>query len=924
MASNISTSLEAASPGITRSRVIDRLALAHDASHYSFEPELVVVPRTIQDVQHTLKAAQTHGKSVTFRAGGTSLGGQASTDSLLVDTRRHFKQLRVLDDGLRVEVEPGVTVRAVNARLARYGRKLGPDPASEIACTIGGVIANNSSGMTCGTTMNTYRTLESAVIVLASGIVIDTADADADDQLRLNEPKIHEGLRSLRARVLGDPESISTLDRLFAIKNTMGFGLNSLVDYSTPVDMLLHLMVGSEGALGYIAKATFRTIPLKNHAATSLLVFPDLETAIAQVASLADLNIAAVELLDSRSLQVAQKQAPLPASIADLVVNGHAALLIEYQAQTLQEVIDFQEQHHTLIRDLPTVTPSTLSQDRTERDLLWRLRKGLYASVAGNRAPNTLALLEDVAVPLNNLSLMCAQLSTLLDEHGYEDSVIFGHAKDGNIHFMLSERFDDDLSRSRYEAFTEDMVSLVLGHGGTLKAEHGTGRMMAPYVERQYGSELFGVMVDLKHLLDPQNVLNPGVVITSDHGAHMQNLKAVTVVEDEVNRCVDCGYCESSCPSAALTLTPRQRIAIRREMEIAASRSDKARVAALRRDFVYDGVHTCAVDGLCELACPLGINTGDLVKKMRQADVSSAKQSVWAFAAKHWQTTTKIAAVALNIAAKVPVLSSSATRLGRKVLGEDAVPLWTADLPKGGNRRTSHKEIAPQAVYFPSCTSSMFESGVVDAFHNLCRIANIKLDVPEGIGSLCCGTPWKSKGLNVGYQHMVTKSYQNLREATKDWALPIVVDASSCTEGLKQLIASAGGADRAVVLDVTAFTAEQILPKITVKRPLSEITLLTNCSATRLGLEQSLKAIAEKAAKIVKVPDQNSCCGFAGDRGMLHPELTATATQQLAYLKETAEPVVTSNRTCEIGLSRAAGRPVTHVLEILASVATAG
>ncbi len=230
--------------------------------------------------------------------------------------------------------------------------------------------------------------------------------------------------------------------------------------------------------------------------------------------------------------------------------------------------------------------------------------------------PGTTALLEDVVVPVPALLGTCERLIGLFGRHGYDDAVIFGHAKDGNIHFMLSERLGG-AQMDRLESFTEDMVDLVLGAGGSLKAEHGTGRMMAGYVRRQYGDELYAVMRELKTLCDPRGVLNPGVIISDDPQAHTRDLKATTTVEDEVDRCVECGYCEPVCPSKDLTTTPRQRIALRREMALARAAGDLATVGELEAAYDYDAIDTCAVDGMCQTACPLRINTGDLMKRLR-------------------------------------------------------------------------------------------------------------------------------------------------------------------------------------------------------------------------------------------------------------------------------------------------------------------
>lgn len=470
-----------------------------------------------------------------------------------MDTRRHFRGIEVLDEGQRVRVQPGAVLRHVNARLAPYGRKLGPDPASESACTIGGVVANNSSGMTCGTHANTYRTLDSMTIVLPSGTVIDTGAPDADKRLRTLEPELAQGLERLRDRVRDNPGSVRRITAQFSLKNTMGYGLNSFLDHHSPAQILAHLVIGSEGTLGFVAEAVFRTVPAHRLAATGLLVFPTLRQAMASMPDLVAVEPAAVELLDAESLRVAQSDPQAEDVLRTLAVADHAALLVEWQESDSDRLSERERAAGELFPSLSLAAPARLSREAGGRAALWHIRKGLYASVAGARPSGTTALLEDVAVPVPALAELCDELTALFVRHRYERSVIFGHAKDGNLHFMLNERFDTELER--YAGFTEDMVEAVLSRGGTLKAEHGTGRVMAPFVRRQYGDELYEVMREIKRLCDPDGTLNPGVVLTDRDDAHLRDLKAVVTVEPEVDRCVECGYCEPVCPSRDLTTT---------------------------------------------------------------------------------------------------------------------------------------------------------------------------------------------------------------------------------------------------------------------------------------------------------------------------------------------------------------------------------
>ena len=913
--------LDRAAPGAVTVRASDRLAYAHDASHYLLVPRVVVTPRDAQAVGRLLRVSAEVGVPLTFRSGGTSLTGQATTQDVLVDVRRHFQGVDVLDDGLRVRVRPGTTVRAVNVRLAPYGRKLGPDPASEVACTIGGVIANNASGMACGTELNTYRTLESAVLVLPSGTVIDTGVPDADDRLRQLEPEVYAGLVRLRDRVRGNPDSVRRISKLFTIKNTMGYGVNSFVDHTSPIDILAHLVVGSEGTLAFVGEATFVTVPNHPEVATALLLFPDLAAATASLPALMQPDLATIELMDAASLRVAQQDPAVGGVLCDLIVRDHAALLIEHRQPTAELLAAHVEETAHRLGTLPLCSPAEFMVDAPSRAALWHARSGLYAAVAGARPSGTTALLEDVAVPVEKLLPLCQELTALFGTHGHEGSAIFGHAKHGNIHFLVNEDFERPEHLRRYLAFTNEMVDCVLSHGGTLKAEHGTGRMMAPFVRRQYGDELYDVMRELKRLLDPNGLLSPDVLLNEDPSAPIMHLKSTPAVETEVDHCVECGYCEPVCPSKDLTMTPRRRIALRRELARARRAGDQALADELEDGSRYEAVDTCAVDGLCQLACPLSINTADLTRRLRTGQHNRLESGAWTVAARHWDGTTRVIAQAMSVAASLPEhVPTAMTSIGRRLLGDDIVPTWSPDLPGGGTLRRERPSSQAVAVYFPSCLSTLFAPaddgiGVRDAFLALCDRAGVPVRVPSGIASMCCGTPWTSKGLHEGHDAMRLRVVPLLRTASNDGALPIVVDAASCTEGLRVLVADSD----LQVIDAVDFVAASVLHRLPPPRRLASVVMHPTCASTRLGLDAALRSVAAALTDDVIVPTDWGCCAFAGDRGMLHPELTASATrgESRSVAMYDADRYVSVNRTCEIGMSRATNRPYRHLLELL-------
>ena len=888
---------------------IDRYRTSSDASHFHLIPTGVATATSADEIASLFKYATDNKTSVTFRSGGTSLSGQAVSDAILIDTRRHFRAIEVLNDGLQVRVQPGATVRAVNARLARFGRKLGPDPASEIACTIGGVIANNSSGMACGITDNTYRTLQSATVVLYNGAIINTADGDCDSQFQRNVPGIYHSLKEIKAEIDARPDLVERIRAQYQIKNTMGYGLNSFIDFDSILEIFLHLLIGSEGTLGFIAEALFNTVPLMSKAATTLLIFENLNAATAALPSLQATHPATIELMDSASLRAGK------VDLGELELRDHAALLVEYQAATDEELLTIMASAAQVHYVLGTVNETHLTTNEYNRKELWNIRKDLYATVAGARKSGTTALLEDIAVPVAHLAATCIGLQELFLKHRYDDAVIFGHAKDGNIHFLINEEFKDALKAERYRLFTEDMVDLVLSHGGSLKAEHGTGRMMAPFVERQYGSDLYAIMVRIKDAFDPSGVINPGVLISTDALAHMHHIKFNPKIAEIADNCVECGYCEPICPSKDLTTTPRQRIVLQRALA-SAKKDDRDLYSQLHKSSEYHVEDTCAVDGLCESVCPVGINTGSLVTTLRTKRNDGIISALWEHAAEHWGSTVRGIGRALTVTRYIPSTVIEPINKGlREIFGSQRIPLWSKDLPSGGKPRAAQAEANADFVFFSSCLESMFEADTATSFKSLARKAGLKFVVPQEIASLCCGTPWKSKGLTDGYEVIVDSTYAALFAASDSGRLPIVCENSSCTEGLVKAMQSKANSPLKMI-DSVDFAAEYLLPELQVSRKLRSVALHPTCSSTLLGANENLEALAHAISAHVTIPLEWGCCAFAGDRGMLHPELTASATKSEATsLKgQDFDAYLSTNLTCEIGMSRATGHTYKHIL----------
>ncbi|TCC98609.1 FAD-binding oxidoreductase [Pedobacter hiemivivus] len=912
-------------------RLIDLVAYASDAGFYYLRPKAVVRPIAESEIIALFRFSHQHQVPLTFRTGGTSLSGQAITDGILVDLSQYWNKVAIEENGDLVRVQPGITGSVVNGHLKRYKRKIGPDPSSIDAAMMGGILSNNSSGMCCGVKLNSYHTTKHIRFILPDGKTFTTEKVADYERFEKECGHIYEAIRGMQDQLRDNTALYDLVRRKYETKNTVGYSLNAFIDHQHPLDVLAHLLIGAEGTLGFIAEAVMATVPDYPYKTTAFLYFPDIYAACQAIIPLTVSGAEAVELMDRASLRSIDSLKGVPLRLKTLPETA-AALLVEFQANTLEELHAKKNVFLASASFLSMLEAPLFTEDVKEQAFFWKLRKGMFPAVGAVRASGTTVILEDIAFPVAKLGDAILDLQQLFKKYKYHEAIIFGHAKDGNIHFVVTQAFHTAAEIERYDLFLQEVVTLVVEtYDGTLKAEHGTGRNMAPFIETEWGGEAYQIMKQLKSVIDPQNLLNPGVIINENKKAHITNLKPLPSVEHEVDKCIECGYCEHKCPSRNITTTPRQRIVIRRELAILKAKGNKRDFDQLVGEYQYDGLDTCAVDGLCATACPVDINTGDLVKRLRRESHSKTANGLALTVAKNFGATAFTVGLAVKAGDGMNRLFGESTM--RNITGGlkkmiPAMPLWSNQLqPTKGKIEGSRNG---SVVYFPTCINRMMggakdnKKSVPQTFMSVSAKAGIEIVVPDDINSTCCGQLFSSKGYQDAYVYTSNETVRKLWKWTEGGKLPIVLDVSSCTHTLQHcrtVLSDENKAyfDQMSIIDSIDYLHDLVLPKLNVVHKKDSIVLHPVCTLKKMGLEGKLFQIADRFAHEVEVPLMAGCCGMAGDRGFLFPELTAAATAPEANEVKSAEysGYYSTAKTCEMAMSDAVSKNYESILYLV-------
>lgn len=898
---------------------------ALDASIYQPRARAVVDIEREAEVLALLELMRVHGAGVTFRGAGTSLNGQATGEDIVARIRGpRWRDHEVLEEGRFIRLGCGLTGGEADALLAPFGRRIGPDPASAAAATIGGIVANNAAGMCCTVDQNTFATLRSLRVILADGAVLDTGDADSVAAFRASHAPVLERLTALRERIMADPQLAARIRRKYSIKNTTGYAVNALTECEDPVDILTHLMIGSEGTLGFVSSVTLETVPVFPLRATALVVFPDLDAAARAVMALRGCcPVQAAELLDRTSIRAVENLPAAPPLLRELGDDA-CAVLMETRATDPETLRRNTADILAALEGIAQVAPARFTTDGAECERLWAVRRGLFSAVSSYRAADEYVITEDINIPVERLAEGCAAFRRLFARHGYEAGVM-GHAFHGNFHFTLPTRISDPRELDRLHGFLDDLAEVITrDFDGSLKAEHGTGRAIAPYVRLEWGDTVYAVMREIKALLDPHGVLNPGVMFDEDPHAHLRGLKLPLTSHPRIDMCVDCGFCEPVCPSRHMAFTPRQRIAAWREISRLEQdgRSDEAR--HWRAAFAELGESTCATDGLCTTRCPLAIDVASFIRDLRHDALSPAARTVANAAAGHFAGATALARTALGTAdlahlALGPEKLESVSRIMTRLSGQ-RLPGWMPGLPRPAARivRKPAAEHRETVVYLPSCaTRTMGDTrrapaeSLVEVTVRLLERAGFAVRIPDGVEGLCCGKAFETKGLYAQAETKLRELERALHAASDNGRHPVLCDTSPCLARMKKDIRGLS------LFEPVEFARVFLLPRLRFQPVDRRIALHPTCSTRLMGLADAFHELARGLAVEVVLPRGILCCGFAGDKGFHRPELNASALAGLAeQVRDCAEGYSTS-RTCEIGLAIHGGIPYRNILYLL-------
>lgn len=889
--------LDAVIDGEVRVDAASRALYSTDASVYQITPLGVVVPRAVDDVVRTVEVASRHGVPLTPRGGGTSQAGQAIGAGLIIDTSKYLNRVLHVDPGARTaRVQPGVVLDELNAALRPHNLRFAPDVSSSSRATVGGMMANNSSGarsVIYGKTIDHVRELH---VVLSDGGV---------ERLRPLSPAELEAARQGGGAAARAYRTIPALaqahaaeiDRRFpkVLRRVGGYNLDAFVDPARPVD-LSRIMVGSEGTLGFVVEATIGLVPLPAARALLTVEFDHLLDALGATPIALRHAPAAIEVMDDFILSHTRDNAALDAMRRTIVErDGSSLLCIELYADHAGELPPRLEALAWDLKASGVPCRTRAIADPAAQARVWSLREAaLGLSMAMKGDGKAVSFVEDTAVAPEHLRDYIERFSRIITRHG-TTAGIYAHASVGCLHVRPVVDLKTAEGVARFEAIAHDVADLVLEYGGALSGEHGDGLVRGAFNEKMFGSALYQAFRTVKQTFDPQGLFNPGRIVDTPpitshlrFGAGYATPDPVTFFDYSefggfgraVEMCSGVGACRKA---LAGTMCPSY-MATRDEAHSTRGRANVLRIAMSGRmadaglddEGVREVLDLCLECRACRSECPVGV---DVARYKSEFLAGYYDRHGVPLEARAIRRLHELAPWGSRFAPIVNALAGSA--LGRRVnealFGIDRrrqPPRWARRTLRDRLARASADPPAPRAVLFADTFTSHVEPEIgVAAFELLDR---------AGIGAtlaphVCCGRPLISKGLLADARELAARNVAALYpRAARGEAIVFVEPSclSAVREDAPDLLSGSLREKARVVAGRAVLLEEHLEREIAAGRARlalrpgpSSVLLHVHCHQRSMGLATTAAALLSRIPGATVTDLDAGCCGMAGSFG---------------------------------------------------------
>ncbi|MGW0811265.1 FAD-binding and (Fe-S)-binding domain-containing protein [Nonomuraea sp. NPDC002799] len=941
--------LEEAVDGEVRFDTGSRTVYSRDASNYRQIPIGVVVPRTLDAGVAAVAVCRSRDVPVLSRGGGTSLAGQCCNTAVVIDWSKHCGKVESVDRAARrITVQAGAVLDAVDHVLAPDGLMVGPRPSSHAACTIGGMIGNDS----CGASAQAYGKMADSVLRLEiltyDGVRAWVGPTDEAEYARVQAAggrlaEIYRRLRELR------DESMELVRTRFPKleRRVSGYNLDQLLPENG--FNLARALVGSEGTLVTVLRAELAVVPRPPARSLAVLGFADIFTAADAVPMVARHRPLALEAMDERMYRLAREEHPDDPALQELP-EGAGWLLVQFGGDSPEVA---RARAMELIDAVGSHTTHRFLGDPAEEDRLWRWREsGLGVEAYPPTGRQTYEGWSDAAVPPGRLGAYLRDYERLLRRHGYQDSTLYGHFGQGCVHGRLPLDLHTDDGIARYRAFAEEGADLVASYGGSLSGEHGDGQSLAELLPRMFGDEVVAAFGRLKAIFDPRNRMNPGKVVHPRRldedlaQRHFYPLEPRHTFFDHPNdhgrfghaatRCVGTGACRKQtfeggvmCPSYRVTReeehSTRGRARLLEEMVRGELITDGWRSQA-----VHDALDLCLACKGCKSECPVNVDMATykaefLAHHYRRRVRPRAHYSMgWL---PLWAALASAAPGPLNAAGHLPLLS----RVIKAVAGvaqERELPRFAGERFTDWFKRRAGAGPGTrgQVVVWADTFTNNFDPHVGQATVRVLEAAGFEVKVPPV--ALCCGLTWISTGQLGIARRVLARSVRALRP----WAeagVPIVGLEPSCTAVFRsdgpELLNTP---ETRLIAERTLTLAELLQDRAADWRPASaggQAVAQVHCHQSAVMGYDADRAVLDRFGIRTSVLDAG-CCGQAGNFGFErdHYDVSVACAEEALWPAVRAaapgEAILADGFSCRVQIAAAhTGRQGRHLAELLST-----